>query len=199
MNKTEVYCALDVDDKAFSVALIESNQLFEFKTRPRVSALIEKLKKWNQKFFEIKICYEASYLGFSLQRELIKNGFICEVISPAHIPQNSSDRIKTDKLDARRMVKFYEKGLLTIVQPPNVQDECLRDLSRTHSFLIEQRGRIRRHLLSLCRRMGIHYKQSSHSRKTKHHWSFDHFDWLESQIKGHQNIYFKVNRLYFES
>ena len=48
----------------------------------------------------LKLCYEASYIGFSLQRDLCKVGYDCEVIAPGSIARTRGKMIKTDRIDA---------------------------------------------------------------------------------------------------
>ena len=74
--------------------------------------------------YELKICYEASYLGFSLHRELTKKNYFVEVIAPSLIPEISSKKVKTDKLDAQKLARYYSNDLLTIVYVPSEENEA---------------------------------------------------------------------------
>ena len=62
-----LYVGLEVDDKSFHAALMqeESGEVFEIKTKPQGSVLIKKFKEFESKGFTLKICYEATFLGFS--------------------------------------------------------------------------------------------------------------------------------------
>ena len=44
---------------------------------------------------KIKLCYEASYIGYCLQRDLISNDIHCDIVSPSSIPSPRGKAIKT--------------------------------------------------------------------------------------------------------
>lgn len=89
--------------------------------------------------------------------------------------------MKTDRIDAAELAEFYANGLLTAVAEPNAEVEQDRDLLRSRQRLMQQRGDLRRHILSLLRRNGLHYKAEC-ERKT--HWRTHHYGWLERTIAG---------------
>lgn len=70
-------------------------------------------------YHTIKLCYEASYIGYTLKRELAKHGFECEVVAPSSIPSPRGKQIKTERIDAAQLAQFYANGLLTIVCVPD--------------------------------------------------------------------------------
>ena len=47
---------------------------------------------------------------------------------PAVFPVRGAKAIKTDRIDAGHLVQFYAHDLLTIVQPPDEEQEQDRDL-----------------------------------------------------------------------
>ena len=75
--------------------------------------------------------------------------------------------MKTDRIDAADLAEFYANGLLTIVTAPDAELEQDRDLLRSRQRLIQHQGDLRRHILSLLRRNGLHYKAECNS---KTHW-----------------------------
>jgi len=77
-----------------------------------------------------RACYEAGPVGYEPQRQLAAWGLPCEVIAPSLIPRRSGDRIKTDKRDAKKLVKFYRSGELTPIRIPTPAEEAARDLVR---------------------------------------------------------------------
>ena len=93
-----------------------------------------------------KLCYEAPYVGYCLQRDLISNGVHCEIVSPSSIPSPRGKAIKTDRIDAGYLAQFYANDLLTIVQPPDEEQEQDRDLLRSRQKVMQQRNQLRKHL-----------------------------------------------------
>jgi transposase len=97
---------------------------------------------------------------------------------------------KTDKLDAKKLARFYAKGLLTFIYIADKEDESVRDLLRSKRFLIDQQTMLKNHLNGLCRRIGIDYRQET---KKKTRWTKHHITWLEARVKGLNEIAHQLN------
>ncbi len=183
MKKQILYAGLDVDDKAYHFfgLVKETGEVFEFKCFPSVASLVKKIKKLDLEQFDIRICYEASYLGFSLYRQLRKKGYFVEVIAPSLIPEISSKKVKTDRLDAEKLSRYYSNDLLTVVYVPTEKNEADRDLLRTRKFLIEQLIATKNHINGFCRRLNFDFKKET---KLKSLWTQTYVLWLEKKING---------------
>ena len=59
------------------------------------------------------------------------------MVAPSSIPHPRGRAIKTDRLDAGYLAQFYANGLLTIVQPPEAEQEQDRDLLRSRQHLLK--------------------------------------------------------------
>jgi transposase len=67
----------------------------------------------------LAVCYEAGPGGFDLLRVLTELGVACDVVAPSLIPVRAGDRIKTDRRDAKKLVRLYRGGQLSFVAPPS--------------------------------------------------------------------------------
>ncbi len=183
MNENVVYVGIDVDDVSYHGSALDrhTGEVLDFRCRPTLKGLVVQLQKVREHFdnVQLKLCYEASYVGFSLQRDLQARGYVCEVVAPSSIPRRSGKSVKTDRIDAADLAEFYANGLLTIVAEPDSEVEQDRDLLRSRQRLIQQQGDLRRHILSLLRRNGLHYKAECAS---KTHWRTHHYGWLDRTI-----------------
>jgi len=186
-----LFVGLDVDDKAFHLCGVTGGgeQKFQFSCKPSVGALATKLGQHTGKDHEVKVCYEATYLGFSLQRGLAKRGFDCDVIAPSLVPVVPGERVKTNRLDCQKLAVYLSKGELVKVHVPSPEEESIRDLVRTRRFLSDQLRRHKQHVLSFCRRQGWDYR--AESGKKASYWTEVHFKWLERWIKSGE---FPANR-----
>ena len=179
--KKILHVGLDVDDKSFHIGAFcsETGEVFELTSRPTLGDLLKKLENFQAQNFEIKLCYEATYIGYPLCRSLRKAGIEAEIIAPSLIPELASKRVKTDRLDANKMAKYYASGLLTKIHVPTEEDENERDLIRSRSFLVDQRKDLKKHILSACRRNNLNYKQENN---TKNHWTIMHVEWPTAEV-----------------
>lgn len=101
------------------------------------------------------------------------------MVAPTSIPTPRSKQIKTDRIDAAQLAKFYANGLLTVVSVPEPTQEHDRDLLRTRQHLVEQQTALRKHLQALLRRNGLHDKAQTHSRT---YLTLHHSCWLERTL-----------------
>jgi len=181
-KKKIVFVGLDVDDTAFHGAGIvrETGEIFEFKCKPDHGVLRKKLTDLFGDTYEVHLCYEACYLGYSLCRFLQKAGTHCDVIAPSLIPVKTGTRVKTDRLDAAKLAEYYAKDLLTPIYIPDQTDEEVRDILRSRNFLVRQRKMLKTHLLSACIRYDIKFHDET-GKKTN--WTDLHISWLKTRAK----------------
>jgi len=71
----------------------------------------------------LAVCYEAGPGGFDLLGVLAELGVACDVIVPLLIPVRAGDRVKTDRRDAKKLVRLYRAGELVYVQPRSRETE----------------------------------------------------------------------------
>jgi len=181
MTKNLLFAGIDVDENSFNVALIskKTGEFFHFQCKPNSGALIKKLDSFKSKGFLLKICYESTYLGFSLCREIRKHDYDCEVIASSLIPEVPGKKVKTDKVDCRNLATYYMQGLLTVISMPDKDDEAERDLLRSRSFLVGQMKALKTHISSACKRMNIDWKNSTGKTDL---WTKSHRIWLDKAI-----------------
>ena len=67
-------------------------------------------------------------LGAAPAVDIAKGPF--PVIAPALIPVAPGDRVKTDKRDARRLVRQFRAGELIAIGVPSCREEVVRELCR---------------------------------------------------------------------
>jgi transposase len=185
MNQNILHVGLDVDDTQYHGSAFNKHtgEVIDFACRPTLKGLLTQLDRLQRHFpgLSIRLCYEASYVGFHLQRDLSVHGWHCDVVAPSSIPSPRGKAVKTDRIDAGYLAQFYANDLLTAVQPPDAEQEQDRDLLRTRQKLLQQRTQLRSHLHSVLRRNGLHFKAQT---GYKSHWTKPHYAWLRRTIKG---------------
>src|SRR3954467_10663270 len=100
----------------------------------------------------VRATYEAGPTGFVLARKLEAVGVQCVVCAPGLIPRGPSDRVKTDRRDAERLVRLLAAGELHAVAVPTGAEEALRDLVRAREDLRGDLMRARHRLAKLLLR-----------------------------------------------
>ena len=101
MKQNIIYIGLDVDDTQYHGSAFnkDTGEVIDFKCRPTLKGLLQQLDRMARHFKEhkIKLCYEASYVGYCLQRDLMANDTHCDIVSPSSIPSPRGKAIKTDR------------------------------------------------------------------------------------------------------
>jgi transposase len=123
---------------------------------------------------EVRCCYEAGPCGFALRRQLEAAApVVCEVIAPSLIPIRPGSRVKTDRRDARKLVRLYRAGELTAIHVPTESQEAVRDLTRCREDAKEDLRRARHRLEKMLLRRGRIYADGRM-------WTQRHLLWLRS-------------------
>jgi transposase len=123
----------------------------------------------------LAVCYEAGPGGFDLLRLLTELGVACDVVAPSLIPVRAGARIKTDRRDAKKLVRLYRGGQLSYVQPPTPETEGLRDLMRCRDDLRCARTAARHRVSKQLLRHGRIYRDG------KSQWTKMHRAWIARQ------------------
>jgi len=164
----KLYLGLDAHKSTIHIGLAFSGrsqpELYG-KASTDVESFVAVLRRIQKKYElgkeEIALCYEAGPTGFVLARRLRVLGYECEVIAPSLIPTRASDRVKTDRRDARKLAGLFRAGELTFVHVPDVEDEVIRDICRGRTDAVEVQMRTKQQLSALLLRNGYHYKGKS--------------------------------------
>jgi len=123
----------------------------------------------------LAVAYEAGPGGFDLLRLLARLGVACDVIAPSLVPVRAGDRVKTDRRDAKKLVRLLRAGELTFVAAPDEQTEGLRDLLRCRDDLRCARTAARHRVAKQLLRHGRVFRDGVKA------WTGKHRAWVAGQ------------------
>lgn len=176
--KKVLYVGLDVHKESMVVATAPQGdteaQLYG-KIGGTLDALDKLIKKMARPDLELRFVYEAGPCGYVIYRHLKKQGYHCQVIAPSLIPTKASDRVKTDRRDARQLARLFRAGELTAIYVPDEEDEAVRDLVRARDRAMVDQRKARQRLKGFLLRLGHRYLGRGN-------WSAEHLRYL-AQIK----------------
>ncbi len=122
----------------------------------------------------MRSCYEAGPGGYELHRLLTSLKWSWEVIAPSLIPTAPGDRVKTDKRDARRLVRQLRAGELVAVRVASRAEEAVRDLCRARGDAAADLTRAKNRIGHFLIRHGRIWRDGST-------WTLKHRQWLGVQ------------------
>ena len=126
----------------------------------------------------VRVAYEAGPTGFGLARALEAAGVGCVVAAPGKIERPASDRVKTDRRDAERLLRLLMIGGLHAVRVPSTGEEALRDLVRAREDVRGDLMRARHRLSKLLLRHDVRFDGTGGA------WTQRHRQWLAAVDLG---------------
>jgi transposase len=164
-----IYVALDDSKRKLVVAMLRPGATEpEERELPKDPPHIQRLVRRLQREGPVQACYEAGVSGYDLYRQLTASGVTCQVMAPALTPRRPGQRIKTDRRDARKLVRLFRAGELTPIHVPDEAEEAARDLVRRDVV------RWRHRLLKLLDRHGRLWVAEKN-------WTQRHWTWIRAQ------------------
>ena len=143
-----------------------------------LDALDKLIKKLEKPDVQLRFVYEAGPCGYVIYRHLQKRDYHCQVIAPSLTPTKASDRVKTDRRDARQIARLARAGELTAIYVPDQEDEAVRDLVRARDRAMVDQRRARQRLKGFLLRLGHRYTG-------KGNWSQAHLRYLATIKLSH--------------
>lgn len=146
----EVFVGLEDSKRSWKLCIRSEGMVVRELSMP---ADYKNLESYFQRCFpdcRIKVMYEAGFSGFWLHDCLQASGIECVVTPPHTVTQQKVSKVKTDKVDARRLALNLEKGDYKSCTIPDRERREDRQLSRTISQLQREitanKNRIRKFL-----------------------------------------------------
>jgi len=173
----DVFIGLDVHKQSWHVAIMVGDTFHKsFHQPPTPGVLVNYLRR-TFPGGRYHCVYEAGYCGFWIHEELKRRGIECMVTNPADVPTTDKEkRYKTNRVDARKLVRSLRNGELHPIYIPSRQAQEDRSLVRTRIRLVSKQTRCKNQIKSLLCFYGISVPDDIGER----YWSQRYLRWLES-------------------
>ena len=124
MVQGTTYVALDDSKRKLVVGILRPGAGEpELREMPNEAKLVRRICERLHREGPVAVCYEAGVSGYDLYRQITGLGVTCQVIAPTLTPRRPGQRIKTDKRDARKLVRLFRAGELTAIHVPSEAEE----------------------------------------------------------------------------
>jgi len=153
MNNTivenkEIFIGLEDSKRTWKLCVRSGGVAIHETSMPARYEVLQEYLKGRFPTCSIKVIYEAGFKGFTLHDKLVADSITCIVTPPHKVTQEKSRRVKTDKIDARRLAINLENGDYSCCFIPDKELREDRQISRTliqiQKEIIRTKNRIRK-------------------------------------------------------
>ena len=172
----DIFVGMDVDKRSVAVTVYDHEKKVDcFKTSNNTGKIINYARKhFPDK--RVAFAYEVGPTGYGLYDQLTEAGYRCLVVSASSVPTPSRSRVKTNRLDSKRISKALRGGNLKGVRVPSTKYRHLRHLMHLYNTVSKQSRNYKCRIKALFLLEGIPYPNMS---KTDH-WSNNTIKRLET-------------------
>jgi len=186
----EIFAGLDVDKHSIAVTFTDHTKLLKSLRLPYSS---EHLLNYARKHFpdrRLAFVYEAGPTGFGLYDDLRASGHPCLVVAPSMVPTAPGQRVKTNRLDSRKLSEGLRGGQLRSIHVPSPTYRQLRHLVQLRDTHVRQLTATKCRIKALLLYEGIAFPEAPAGGQ----WSARVLRQLEA-LPCAEAVRFKVNHL----
>src|SRR6267154_1659470 len=155
----DVFAGLDVDKKSMAVTFADHAGS---QRALRMAHQVTPLLNYVRKHFagqRVAFAYEAGPTGFGLHDELVSPACTCVVVAPSKVPRAPGERVKTNRLDSRKLAESLRGGQLHSIQVPSAVYRNLRHLVQMRDTHVRQLTSSKLRIKSLLLYEGIAFPE----------------------------------------
>lgn len=175
-----VYIGMDVHSTNYTLSSYtrETDNCFSTVTlKPEVKSILKYIKRIKEDHGDdtaIVTGYEAGCLGYSLYKDLEKEGIKCIIIAPTSLPKQKAGEIKTDKRDAQKIARALAAGTYKSVYVPDQEDEDVKEYIRMRDDHKQTLKKTKQQINAFCMRNGFVFTEG------KSKWTQKHIKWMRT-------------------
>jgi transposase len=157
----DVFAGLDVDKKSMSVVFTDhQGGMRALRMAGQASPLVNYVRK-HFPAQRVAFAYEAGPTGFGLHDELVRQAYTCVVAAPSKVPRVPGERVKTNRLDSRKLAESLRGGQLQSIHVPTRAYRDLRHLVQLRDTHVRELTASKLRIKSLLLYEGIPFPEPS--------------------------------------
>jgi len=157
VTEYDVFCGMDVDKRSIAGAFLEWDGRMRQVTLPNNAEVVVKYVSKHYEGKRILFVYEAGPTGYGLYDGLEARGRKCLIAAPSMISRAPGQRVKTNRLDARRLAINLRGGEIQGIHVPSGLYRDLRHLVQWRDVCVREVGRRQRRIKSLLLLEGMDF------------------------------------------
>jgi transposase len=184
----DIFAGLDVDQRSIAVTFSDHGNQQKSLKLPHSAA---QLLNYTEKHFpgqRVAFVYEAGPTGFGLHDELTAAHRRCLVVTPSMVPRAPRKKVKTNRLDSKKLSEGLRGGQLQGIHVPKQSYRELRHLVQLRDTQVAQLKASKQRIKSLLLYEGIPFPAADGK------WSVAVLRQLE-QLRCNATVRFKLDQL----
>jgi transposase len=161
-SQFDIFAGLDVDKRRMTTTFSDHHgTLFRSLSFPYSS---QQLLNYVRKHFpgqRVAFVYEAGPTGFGLYDDLVAHNHTCLVVAPSMVPTAPGQRVKTNRLDSKKLSLGLRGGQLSSIHVPNQSYRELRHLVQLRDTQVGQLTATKCRIKSLLLYEGIPFPDAN--------------------------------------
>jgi len=134
----DMFVGMDVDKLSIAITVVDHYFFYKaFKIPYDPDAVVNYMKKHFPKK-RIVFAYESGPTGCGLHDRIIKAGYPCLVVASSTVPTARGSRVKTNRLDSKKIANSLRGGQLKGIRIPYGNYRALRHLTQLRNVLVKQ-------------------------------------------------------------
>jgi transposase len=186
----DIFAGMDVDSKKIAVTFLEHDDKMKSMCIPSDAANLKNYINTDYAGQRVVFGYEVGPTGFGLYDALTNAGYDCIVAPPANIPKKANERVKTNRLDSKKISENLRGGQLEGINVPTMAYRHLRHLTQLCDTFVAQLKATKLRIRSLLLYEGIQIPEELGLSS----WSQKFIKYLQ-QLSCSEPVRFKLGRL----
>jgi transposase len=157
----DVFAGMDVDKKHMDVTFTDHRHQMKSIKMPHQA---DHLLAYTHRHFpgqRVAFAYEAGPTGYGLYDRIVQAGHPCLVLAPSMIPSAPGNRVKTNRLDSRKISQVLRSGNLQSIHVPTPVYRQLRHLVQMRDTYVRQAAGFQHRIKALLLLEGLAFPDPS--------------------------------------
>lgn len=169
----DVFIGMDVDKRSIALTHVDHLGLEKSVKMAHKSEMVLSFVRNHFAGKHAALVYEAGPTGFGLYDDLTAAGYDCMVVSPASVPTARGKRVRTNRLDSRKLALQLRGGSLESIHVPTEEYRMLRELVQLRKVHVKDISGNKCRIKALFLRNGLEFV-----------WSTPGGYWSKSVVSG---------------
>lgn len=153
----DVFIGMDVDKHSIALRQVDHPGVEKSLSMPYQGACLLGYVRKHLRQQRIAFAYEVGPTGFGLHDTLAQAGYPCLVVMPSAVPTPRGQRVRTNRLDARKLALQLRGGNLEGIRVPSEDYRMLREYVRLRKMHINEAARCKQRIKALFLRNGLEF------------------------------------------